>query len=99
MDLNDMLAQAKDLQARVAGVQEDLANITVKGLAGNGACIIELTGKYDIVDVTISDSAMKNNAETLSKIVRDAFLDAKAKADTIIDEKMSQATAGVKLPF
>ncbi len=99
MDLNEMLAQAKDLQARVAGVQDDLANITVKGLAGNGACIVEMTGKYDIVNVIISPDAMKNDAETLSKIVRDAFLDAKGKADTVINEKMSQATAGVNLPF
>lgn len=99
MDLNDMLTQAKDLQARVANVQDDLAKITVKGLAGNGACIVELTGKYDIVNVTISDAAMKNDAETLSKIVAQAFFDAKAKADAIIDEKMAQATAGVNLPI
>ena len=94
-----MLAQAKDLQVRVANVQDDLEKITVKGLAGNGACIVELTGKYDIVDVIISDDAMKNDAETLSKIVAQAFLDAKAKADAIIDEKMAQATAGVNLPI
>jgi len=99
MNFDDMLAQAKDLQARVANVQDDLAKITVKGLAGNGACIVELTGKYDIVDVTISPDAMKNDAETLSKIVAQAFSDAKAKADTIIDEKMSAATAGVNLPL
>ena len=99
MNFDDMLAQAKDLQARVANVQDDLAKITVKGLAGNGACIVELTGKYDIVDVTISPDAMKNDAETLSKIVAQAFSDAKGKADAIIDEKMSAATAGVNLPF
>ena len=99
MNFDDMLAQAKDLQARVANVQDDLAKITVKGLAGNGACIVELTGKYDIVDVTISPDAMKNDAETLSKIVAQAFSDAKAKVDAIIDEKMSAATAGVNLPL
>lgn len=99
MDLNEMLAQAKDLQARVGAVQDDLANVRVKGLAGNGACIVEMTGKYDIVDVTISDDAMKNDAKTLSKIVAQAFSDAKSKADAIIDEKMSQATAGVNLPL
>lgn len=99
MDLNEMLAQAKDLQARVADVQNSLDNITVKGLAGNGACIVELTGKYDLVNVTIAESAMQNTADNLSKIVADAFKDAKAKADAIIDEKMSAATNGVNLPF
>ena len=99
MDLNEMMAQAKDLQARVGAAQDSLGKVTVKGLAGNGACIVEMTGKYDILNVIISDDAMKNSAEELSKIVRDAFLDAKAKADAIIDKTMQEATAGVNLPF
>lgn len=94
-----MMAQAKELQAKVSAVQDSLGGILVKGLAGNGAVIVEMTGKYDIKQVIISDAAMKYSASELSKIVRDAFLDAKGKADTIIDEKMSQATAGVNLPF
>ena len=47
----------------------------------------------------LSDNAIKNSAADLSKIVRDAFLDAKSKADVLIDKAMSQATAGVDLPF
>ena len=99
MDLNEMMAQAKELQAKVGAAQDSLAKITVKGLAGNGDCIVEMTGKYDIVNVIISDTAMKNTAADLSKIVRDAFLDAKSKADILIDKAMSQATAGVDLSF
>jgi len=99
MDLNDMMAQAKQLQSRVRDAQDALSDVRVKGLAGNGAVIVEMTGKYDIVNVTISDDAMKNDAKTLSKIVAQAFLDAKAKADAIIDKTMSAATAGMNLPF
>lgn len=99
MDLNEMMAQAKEIQSRVGAAQDALADIRVKGLAANGACIVEMTGKYDIVNVIISDDAMKNTAADLSKIVQDAFLDAKAKADTIIDKTMSEATAGINLPF
>ncbi len=99
MDLNEMMAQAKELQDKVAKAQEDLGKVTVKGLAGNGACIVEMTGKYDIIKVILSDDAMKNSATDLSKIVADAFIDAKTKADTIIDKTMSDATAGVNLPF
>lgn len=99
MDLNEMMAQARELQSKVSAAQDNLAKITVKGLAGNGACIVEMTGKYDIVKVIISDDAMKNTADNLSKIVRDAFIDAKSKADTIIDKTMQEATAGVNLPL
>ena len=99
MDLNEMMAQAKELQAKVGAAQDALSKVTVKGLAGNGACIVEMTGKYDLVNVIISDDAMKKSAKELSKIVADAFIDAKAKADAIIDKTMSDATAGVNLPF
>jgi len=99
MDLSEMMAQAKELQARVGAAQENLAKVIVKGLAGNGACIVEMTGKYDVVKVTLSPDAMKNTADNLSKIVRDAFCDAKAKADVIIDKAMHDATAGVNLPL
>ena len=99
MDLNEMLAQAKELQAKVGAAQDSLGKVTVKGLAANGACIVEMTGKYDILNVIISDDAMKNSAENLSKIVCDAIKDAKDKADALIDKAMSEATAGVNLPF
>ena len=99
MDLNEMMAQANELQAKVGAAQDSLGKVTVKGLAANGACIVEMTGKYDILNVIISDDAMKNSATELSNIVRDAIKDAKAKADALIDKAMSEATAGVKLPF
>ena len=99
MDLNEMMAQAKEIQARVSAVQDSLEDVRVKGLAGNGACIVEMTGKYDIINVTISDAAMTNSAADLSRIVKDAFMDAKNKADDIIDKSMSEATSGMDLPF
>ncbi len=99
MDLNEMMAQARDLQARVSAAQDNLGKITVKGLANNGAVIVEMTGKYDLVNVIISDAAMTKNASELAKIVMDAFMDAKTKADAVIDKAMADATNGVELPF
>lgn len=99
MDFNEMMAQAKDLQARVSAAQDSLDDVLVKGLAGNGAVIIEMTGKYNITKIIISDDAMKNNAETLAKIVQEAFQDAKTKADAVIEKSLSEATKGINLPF
>lgn len=99
MDLDSMMAQARELQSRVAAAQDNLGKINVKGIAGNGAVVVDMTAKYDVMEVIISDDAMKNGSENLSKIVRDAFNDAKAKADTIIDKTISDATQGVDLPF
>ena len=99
MDLNEMMAQAKELQSRVRAAQDSLDDVRVKGLAGNGAVIIEMTGKYNITQITISNDAMNMDAATLAEIVKNAFQDAKNKADDIIDQKMSEATQGTNLPF
>ena len=99
MDLNEMMAQAREIQSRVANEQENLSKVNVKGLAGNGACIVEMTGKYDVLNVIISNEAMKKSAAELSEIVADAIRDAKEKADAIIDKEMQAATNGVNLPF
>lgn len=99
MDLNEMMAQARELQTKVATAQDSLSKINVKGIAGDGAVIVDMTAKYDVQSVIISDEAMKNTPENLAKIVAQAFIDAKAKADAIIDKTMSDATQGVELPF
>ena len=99
MDLNEMMAQAQDLQARVRDAQESLNNVRVKGLSKNGAVIIEMTGKYDVTNVIISDNAMTLSAQELANIVQNALQDAKDKADVIINKTMLDATGGVELPF
>lgn len=99
MDLNEMMAQAKELQSRVRAAQDSLDDVRVKGLAGNGAVIIEMTGKYNITQIAISNDAMNMDAATLAETVKNAFQDAKNKADDIIDQKMTDATGGLDLPF
>ena len=53
MDMEALMAQAAELQNKVATAQEQLAQTVVKGIADNGACIVDMTGKYDLVKLTI----------------------------------------------
>lgn len=98
MDMETLMAQAQALQTKVADAQEQLARTSVKGLAANGACIVEMSGKYDILNLTIRDEVLAQGATQVSEIVLSALRDAKAKADTLIDQVMSAATAGVPMP-
>ena len=99
MDLNEIMAQARDLQEKVKTVQKELDKIVVKGLADNGAVIVDMTCKYNVKNVTISPEAMNNTAKKLSQIVMDAFIDAKNKADAVIDDRMADVTDGIGLPL
>ncbi|MBR2412789.1 MAG: YbaB/EbfC family nucleoid-associated protein [Alphaproteobacteria bacterium] len=98
MDMESLMAQAAELQNKVNSAQEQLANSVVKGIAENGACIVDMTGKYDLIKMTIHPDVLSRGADAVSEIVSAAYRDAKQKADVLIDQVMGAATAGVSLP-
>ncbi|MCL1785593.1 MAG: YbaB/EbfC family nucleoid-associated protein [Alphaproteobacteria bacterium] len=98
MDMKALMEQAKGLQAKVAAAQESLGQTTVKGIAAGGLAIVEMSGKYDLVKLTLSPDLMKEDVDTATGIIAAAFGDAKAKADATIDKVMSAATAGMPMP-
>lgn len=98
MDMEALMAQAAELQNKVAAAQEKLAQTTVKGIAENGACIVDMTGKYDLLNITINPSVLSAGADAVASIVMAAVQDAKHKADVLIDKVMGDATAGIPMP-
>ena len=97
MDMEALMAQAQDLQTKISNAQNELAKMHVKGIAENGMVVIDMTGKYDIVSVNVQPAALTFGAETVSKLVFDAYHDAKSKADALIDKTMSAITGGLPL--
>jgi DNA-binding protein YbaB len=98
MDMESLMAQAAELQNKVAVAQEQLAATVVKGVAPNGECIVDLSGKYDLLKVIINPDVLARGADAVANVVMAAYNDAKAKADVTIDRIMGAATAGVSLP-
>lgn len=98
MDMETLMAQAGELQSKVTAAQEKLAGMRVKGLAAGGACIVDMSGKYDINSVTINPALVAQGAPAIEAAVLSAMRDAKAKADVLIDDVMSDATAGIQMP-
>ena len=97
MDMEALMAHAQDLQSKITAAQDSLAQMHVKGIAENGAVVVDMTGKYDLVSVNIQQSSMTLSAEALSKLVFDAYTDAKKKADALIDKTMSSITGGLPM--
>jgi DNA-binding YbaB/EbfC family protein len=98
MEMEDLMAQAKQLQDKVAAAQDVLAATVVKGIAGNGDVIVDMSGKYDLINLTIRPGFLAQDHDLVVKTIMDAFRDAKAKADAVIDKVMGEATAGVPMP-
>lgn len=98
MDMDALMAQASELQNKVASAQEKLSGMRVKGIAAGGTCIIDMSGKYDIISVTINPDVVAAGAPAVEAAVLSAMRDAKKKADNLIDDVMADATAGIPLP-
>ncbi len=95
--MESLMANAQNLQTKIAAAQESLANMHVKGIAGNGDVVVDMTGKYDLVSVTIRPDVLSRAAKIVSELVADAYRDAKTKADVLIDEVMTSVSGGFSL--
>jgi DNA-binding YbaB/EbfC family protein len=98
MEMQDLMAQAKQLQDKVSAAQDLLGKTSVKGIAGNGECIVTMSGKYDLINLEIKPVLLERGTEHLTATITAAFNDAKTKADNVIDDIMGEATAGMPMP-
>lgn len=99
MDLNEIMKQAGQMQAKMQEMQEKLADIEATGEAGAGMVKVVLNGKGYAKAVAIERSLMKEDeAEILEDLVAAAINDAKAKLEKETEEQMKKLTAGMPLP-
>ncbi len=98
MDMESLMEQASVLQEKVAAAQEKLGKSRVKGIAKDGACIIDMSGKYDLLDLNIREDVLSLGAKGAAEVIMAAYQDAKSKADDLIDKVMGEATEGVPMP-
>jgi len=99
MDLMKMMQQAKDIQARMQQMQDDLAGLEVEGQSGAGLVKVKLNGKFEARGIKIDPSLMKpEEAEILEDLIMAAFQDAKGKAEAAVQAKMQEITGGLSLP-
>ncbi len=96
--MDSFMEQARVLQDKVAAAQALLDKTVVRGIAEGGACIVSMTGKYDLKDLKISEELASRDAAAITAAVAAAFRDAKEKADNAIDRVMGEATAGMPMP-
>ena len=66
--MGNLLKQAQDMQARMAKIQEELANKTVEGSAGGGMVQVTVNGQFNVTAVKIEASVINAAERTCWKI-------------------------------
>lgn len=98
-DLMGMMQKAQELQSKMGEMQEQLQQAEVTGNAGGDMVSVTLSGKGDMRGVKIDPSLVADgDVEIIEDLVMAAHADARAKAETMMAEKMKDMTAGMPLP-
>ena len=94
-----MLKQAQQLQKRMEQMQEEMETLTVEGSAGGGAVTAVVTGKMQVLSITIDpDVVDPDDVELLQDMVLAAVNDGLRRAEETVSKEMASLTGGLKIP-
>jgi DNA-binding YbaB/EbfC family protein len=99
MDIQQMMQQAKELQEKMAGAQNELATKEVSSTVGGGMVTVRVNGRSEIIDLKIEPEVIdRDDPEMLQDLIKAAVNDATAKAREMIKAEMAKLTGGLNIP-
>ncbi len=99
MGMANLQRMAQQMQQEMLRIQGELAEAQVDGSAGGGVVTATVTGKQELVSVTIDPSAIDpEDAEMLQDLIVAAVNDALRASRDLAEQKMSAVTGGMQLP-
>lgn len=97
--LAHIMKQAQMMQQRMAKLQEEAADRTAEVSVGGGAVTAVVSGKNQIVSLSIKKEAVDpEDVEMLQDLVVAAVNEALAKVQAEIAQEMSKVTGGINIP-
>jgi hypothetical protein len=99
MGMANLQRMAQQMQQEMLRVQGELESATVDGSAGGGVVSATVTGKQELVSLTIDRSAVDpDDVEMLQDLIMAAIADASEKASAMQAESFGAITGGLNLP-
>ncbi|MBC7358324.1 hypothetical protein SAMN02745206_01372 [Desulfacinum infernum DSM 9756] len=93
------MQQVKNLQKKLAQMQEELAQRTVESSAGGGMVTAVANGRQEIVKITIDPQVVDpDDVEMLEDLVLAAVNDALKRAQEMVAEEMGKLAGGLNIP-
>jgi len=97
MDMQKMLKQAQQLQAKMEKAQQELEKETLEVSSGGGAVTVVITGHQQIRSVKIAPEAA-GDVEMLQDLVLTAMNEAVKKSQEMAASRINALTAGMNIP-
>ena len=98
--MKNLMKQAQQMQAKMAKLQEELAQETVEATAGGGMVKVVAKGTQEIESITIQKEVVDpDDVEMLQDLVVAAVNEALKTVQEKSSSAMEQITGGMNLPF
>jgi nucleoid-associated protein EbfC len=99
MGMGNLQRMAQQMQQELLRIQGELETMTIDGSAGGGVVKAVVTGKQELVSVTIDPSAVDpGDVDMLQDLIVAAVNDALGNSRRVAEEKMSAVTGGLRIP-
>jgi len=98
-NFGNIIKQAQQMQAKMARLQEELAQRTVEASAGGGMVTAVVNGKNELISLKIEkDVVNSEDVEMLQDLIVAAVNEGIRKAQEMATAEMSKITGGLNIP-
>lgn len=99
MNMNNLMKQAQQMQAKLAMLQNELAEREVEASAGGGMVTVKVNGKQQLLSISINKECVDpNDVSTLEELVFTAVNKAMKDSQDMVQQAMSKVTGGMNIP-
>jgi nucleoid-associated protein EbfC len=99
MNIQNMMKQAQQMQAKLATLQNELAARELDVSVGGGAMKVRISGKQEILSIKLAPDAVDpNDVATLEELVMTGINQAIKESQDMVSSAMSKITGGMNLP-
>jgi DNA-binding YbaB/EbfC family protein len=90
---------AQQMQQEMARIEAELRDAQINGSSGGGVVKAVVTGKQELVSITIDPDAVDpSDVEMLQDLIVAAINDALGASRQLAEEKMAAVTGGLRIP-
>jgi nucleoid-associated protein EbfC len=99
MDLNKLMKQAQQMQAKMAKAQEELESKEVVAEVGGGQVKVVMNGKHRLKSITIAPESLDpDDIDFLQDLIIAAVNEGAKNVDDLVEKEMGSVTGGLNLP-
>ncbi len=99
MDFQQLMQQARNIQEKMADVQNELAIKEVTATVGGGMVSVTVNGRHEVVDLKIDPEIItKDDPQMLHDLIKAAVNEGMKKANEMISGEMAKLTGGMNIP-